>query len=754
MAQILLKEGVVPPTPPLGYATVYIKGDGLPYTKDDQGVETPFVGPKGDTGPAGTAATVDVGSTTTGAPGTPATVVNSGTTVDAILEFTIPQGAKGDTGNTGSTGAKGDQGTAATATVGTTTTGGAGSSAVVVNSGSISAAIFDFTIPRGDVGSTGAKGDKGDTGNTGSAATATAGTTTTGAPGSSAAVVNSGSTSAAVFDFTVPRGDTGSTGAAGTNGTNGAPGSVWYEGSGAPSGATGINGDYYLNVANGDVYLKAAGSWSVVGNIKGPAGSGSGDVSGPAGATGNNIAVFDGATGKLIKDGGTLGTAAFTASTAYDVAGAAAAVTPTTLGLVIGTNVQAYDADLTTWAGVTPGTGVATALGNTAGAANGVATYNQLGTAAFTAASTYVPYSGATGAIDLNNQSVFNVSHLAVGTTTVPTILSRFIGDNGSSSRSSIRGYSNDANSSSWRLTKFRGVAATPLVPQSGDSLGKYEFAGYTTTTSDGVPSATWEAVTTELWSATARGTKVQLKVTANTTTTQAVAMTVDQDKSATFAGTVSAPSIAITGTAGAGFQTFVGQSSNPAAPAAGTLLVHSKTLNGFTRLEQDNEAATNVIYARDNVFIASNPTGTTIPKGSTVYVSGTVSGAPQVQLARANSSSTLPCVGVALDAIAGGAFGQIMYNGLLTFDTSAFSATDKVWVSTTAAGGLQNTRPSGTTNFVQRMGTILVSGNSSTGLMFVHTAPAVLNMETGTNAATWTGSTVVALTGISGGTF
>ena len=215
----------------------------------------------------------------------------------------------------------------------------------------------------------------------------------------------------------------------------------------------------------------------------------------------------------------------------------------------------------------------------------------------------------------------------------------------------------------------------------------------------------------------------------------------------APFLGVASATSLAITGTAGAGFQTFVGQSSNPANPAAGTLLVHAKTVNGFTRLEQDNESATNVVYARDNVFIAENPTGSTIPKGSTVYVSGTVSGAPQVQLARANSSSTLPCVGITTDAILAGGFGQVMYAGLLTFDTTAFSTGNQVWVSTSTAGALTATRPSGTTNSAQRMGTILVSGNSTTGLMLVQTSPTLLNMETGTNAATWTGTNVVATT-------
>jgi hypothetical protein len=60
-------------------------------------------------------------------------------------------------------------------------------------------------------------------------------------------------------------------------GAPGTPGSVWRDGSGVPSNGLGINGDYYLNRAvgagNGDVYLKTAGTYSVVGNIKGTPGT-------------------------------------------------------------------------------------------------------------------------------------------------------------------------------------------------------------------------------------------------------------------------------------------------------------------------------------------------------------------------------------------------------------------------------------------------------------------------------------------------
>ena len=67
------------------------------------------VGPTGPTGPAGPA-TITVGNTTTGDPGTIASVTNVGTNENAILNFTIPAGVQGTTGPEGPTGPTGPRG--------------------------------------------------------------------------------------------------------------------------------------------------------------------------------------------------------------------------------------------------------------------------------------------------------------------------------------------------------------------------------------------------------------------------------------------------------------------------------------------------------------------------------------------------------------------------------------------------------------------------------------------------------------------
>lgn len=90
------------------------------------------------------------------------------------------------------------------------------------------------------------------------------------------------------------KGDTGDTG---SQGPAGATGGVWRDGSGAPSDGTGANGDYYLNRTNGDVYVRASGTYSVVANILGPVGN-----TGSAGLDGDDGT--NGVDGKTVRNGG------------------------------------------------------------------------------------------------------------------------------------------------------------------------------------------------------------------------------------------------------------------------------------------------------------------------------------------------------------------------------------------------------------------------------------------------------------------
>lgn len=163
----------------------------------------------------GDSATVAVGTTTTGAAGTNASVANSGTASTAVLNFTIPRGDKGEKGDKGD---KGDTGTGLTI-LGTYATLSALQAAVtnpnvgdmynVGSSAPYNIYLWDGSAWKDQGQLQGAKGDKGDPG---TAATVSVGTVSTGAPGSNAAVTNSGTESAAVFNFTIPRGNDGASG--------------------------------------------------------------------------------------------------------------------------------------------------------------------------------------------------------------------------------------------------------------------------------------------------------------------------------------------------------------------------------------------------------------------------------------------------------------------------------------------------------------------------------------------------------------
>lgn len=126
---------------------------GPPGPKGDTGATgaTGAQGPKGDTGAAGGAATIVVGTVMNGAPGSNATVLNSGTPSAAVLNFVIPEGAKGDkgdkgdTGGTGPTGATGPQGPPGPTGV------GAGFSGMqeFTNPGNNPSATYTWTAPAG-----------------------------------------------------------------------------------------------------------------------------------------------------------------------------------------------------------------------------------------------------------------------------------------------------------------------------------------------------------------------------------------------------------------------------------------------------------------------------------------------------------------------------------------------------------------------------------------------------------------------------
>ena len=345
----------------------------------------------------------------------------------------------------------------------------------------------------------------------------------------------------------------------------------------------------------------------------------------------------------------------------------------------------------------------------------------------------YVPYNNATTNVDLNNKHIVNVAHIGVGTSSTPDTLILAVGDNGSLSRVVMRGYSANASSSSMRVSKYRGTVTAPQVPQSGDSLGRYEFAGYTTTSADGSAGAYWEGVTTETWGATANGTKVLLKVTPNTTTTPVTAVTVDQDKSVTFATTASATTFigALTGTAsgnlvsgGALGTPSSGTVTNLTGTASininGTVGATTATTGAFTTVSANALAAINL----------SNATYSQILSASNMYIDTTANNInirPSGVAAGIFSSTGLAVTGaMSATGIVSGTQGSFSAgNGAINLSNATYSqiiSASTMYIDTTA--NLINIRPFGTLAAAFSSTGVAITGTVNTSGYTVATLP------------------------------
>jgi hypothetical protein len=161
----------------------------------------------------------------------------------------------------------------------------------------------------GEIGAVGPVGPQGIQGEQGPAATVAVGTVSTGEPGTSVAVSNAGTSTAAVLDFTIPRGAVGETGAVGPQGPQGIQGprgddgaSVVLKGavnfySDLPSiGNT--EGDLYVVQNDGNGYVWDGADWVNVGQIRGPKGdTGAQGPAGPAPAGTGAVVVSNGVVG-------------------------------------------------------------------------------------------------------------------------------------------------------------------------------------------------------------------------------------------------------------------------------------------------------------------------------------------------------------------------------------------------------------------------------------------------------------------------
>ena len=116
-----------------------------------------------------------------------------------------------------------------------------------------------------------------------------------------------------------------------------------------------------------------------------------------------------------------------------------------------------------------------------------------------------------------------------------------------------------------------------------------------------------------------------------------------------------------------------------------------------------------------DGALIQQVKAAEALSKGDVVYISGGTGDNPEVSKAKADSANTMAALGIIKNNISQDAIGECITSGELTgLGTllGSFSTGDDLYVSSTVAGALVNTAPTGVTNLIQKIGKVIKGGN------------------------------------------
>jgi hypothetical protein len=298
---------------------------------------------------------------------------------------------------------------------------------------------------------------------------------------------------------------------------------------------------------------------------------------------------------------------------------------------------------------------------------------------------------GGTGATTLTGYVKGNGTSAFSASTTVPTTdLSGTI-SNAQLANSTISGVSLGGNL--FNLTFGSGITASTST-YNGSAAVSISNAAPMTYPGAGIPNSTGSAWGTS-YSTSGSGTVVPLATGA----------------------TLNNPTIS-------NYQAFTAAS----APtyAAGTLWYDSAT----AALAYYNNTTNNVLHIGQELQQqVRNSTGSTITKGSIVYISGATGQIGNITLAQANTYIASQVIGVANQDIANNTNGWVVTQGVITnFNTSGLTEGAPVYLSASTAGAFTSTEPN-TPNYAVHMGVCLYS-NANNGKIYIN--PINKSIDTG----------------------